>query len=161
MANLEVSELLANSFEPKRKFRWVLSINGIEAFLLKTAMRPHVVFEETVIDYINQKRYVSGKGAWEPITIVLHDPIAPSASQKVMEWIRLNWENTTGRMGYASMYKQNINLKMLDGQGSIVEDWTLQGAWISDANFGDLDYSVNDNADITVNIRFDQAVLNF
>ena len=33
---LEVNQMLADSFEPKRKFRWVLAINGIDAFGLNT-----------------------------------------------------------------------------------------------------------------------------
>lgn len=158
---LTTQQLLADNYEPKRKFRWVLAINGIDAFTAKTAARPQVVFDETVIDYVNQKRYVSGKGTWQPISLTLYDPIVPSASQKVTEWIRLNWENVTGRMGYAQFYKKTINLKMLDGPGAVVEDWELQGAWIQDANYGDLDYSVSDPAEIALTIRFDQAILLF
>lgn len=95
---LESQSLLADSFEPKRKFRWIIAINGIDAFTAKTATRPELSFEETVIDFINQKRYLSGKGTWSPISLTLHDPIVPSAAQKVMEWVRLDWENLTGRM---------------------------------------------------------------
>lgn len=123
---LEVQQMLADSFEPKRKFRWVIAINGIDAFTAKTSSRPQLTFDETVIDYINQKRYLSGKGTWSPMSLTLHDPIVPSASQKVMEWIRLDWENLTGRMGYAQFYKKTINLKMLDPVGAVVEDWELQ-----------------------------------
>jgi len=158
---LSVQQLLADSYEPKRKNRWVIAINGIDAFTAKTASRPQVVFDETVIDYINQKRYISGKGAWQPLSLSLYDPIVPSASQKVMEWIRLNWENVTGRMGYAQFYKKTINLKMLDPVGAVVEDWELQGCWVQDANFGDLDYSVSDLADISLVLRYDQAVLQY
>lgn len=158
---LSVQQLLADAFEPKRKFRWILAINGIDAFTAKTASRPQLVFDETVIDYINQKRYLSGKGTWQALNLSLYDPIAPSAAQKVMEWIRTDWENVTGRMGYAQFYKKTINLKLLDPTGSVVEDWELQGAWIQDANFNDLDYSVSDPVEISLVLRFDQAVLQF
>lgn len=158
---LETSDLLAQRWEPKRKFRWIMSIDGIDAFTLKTAMRPSVVFDETVIDYINVKRYVSGKATWQPITITLHDPIVPSAAQKVMEWMRLNFENTTGRMGYAQFYKKEINLKLLDPVGAVVENFRLEGAWAQEINFGDLDYSTSDDVEISVTIRFDQAYLLF
>src|SRR5258708_39055411 len=96
---LEVSQLLANTYEPKRKFRWLLAIDGIDAFVLKTAARPQFTAEETVIDYINAKRYVSGKFAWNPIAITMNDPVATSAAQKIMDWVRLNYEPLTGRMG--------------------------------------------------------------
>lgn len=156
---LEVQQLLANNAEPKRKFRWVVAIGGIDAFTLKTATRPQLVFDETVIDYINVKRYLAGKPTWQSINLTLWDPIVPSASQKVMEWIRLCFENVSGRMGYASFYKKEINIKLLDPVGAVVEDWLLQGAWIQDANWNDLDYSVSDPVDISLVLRFDQAIL--
>ncbi len=158
---LSVQQMLADTYEPKRKFRWIIAINGIDAFTAKVASRPQVVFDETVLDYINQKRYLSGKGTWQALNLTLYDPIVPSASQKVMEWIRLDWENVTGRMGYAQFYKKTINLKLLDPVGAVVEDWEVQGTWIQDANFNDLDYSVSDAVEIALVLRFDQAVLNF
>lgn len=158
---LSVQQMLADSYEPKRKFRWIIAINGIDAFTAKTASRPQVVFDETVIDYGNQKRYLSGKGTWQALSLTLYDPIVPSASQKVMEWIRLNWENATGRMGYAQFYKKTINLKLLDPVGAVVEDWEMQGTWIQDANFNDLDYAASEAVEIALVLRFDQASLLF
>lgn len=158
---LETGQMLANTYEPKRKFRWFLQIDGIDAFTLKTAARPQMTFDETVIDFINQKRYVAGKQTFNPINITLHDPIAPSAAQKVMTWVRTCYEVLTGRMGYADFYKKNISLKLLDPQGAVVELWDIRGAWIQDTNFGDLDYASSDNTEIQCTIRFDAAVQQF
>lgn len=158
---LDVQALLADTYEPKRKNRWIIAINGIDAFTAKLASRPQVSFDETTIDYVNQKRYISGKGTWGALSLTLIDPIVPSAAQKVMEWVRLDWENVSGRMGYSQFYKKTINLKMLDPVGAVVEDWEIQGAWIQEANFGDLDYSSSDVAEVALTIRFDQAVLQF
>ena len=158
---LEVQQLLADTYEPKRKFRWIMSINGIDAFTLKTATRPQITFEETVIDYVNMKRYLAGKPAWQQMNLTLYDPIVPSAAQKVMEWVRLAFENVTGRMGYAQFYQKTINLKMLDPVGAVVEDWELQNSWIVDANFNDLDYAVSDPVDINLTLRYNQALLLF
>lgn len=158
---LEVQQMLGDSYEPMRKFRWIMAINGIDAFTAKSATRPQLTFGETVIDYINQKRFISGKGTWAPLNLTLYDPILPSASQKVMEWIRLNWENVTGRMGYAAFYQKDITLKLLDGVGAVTQQWTLQRTWIQDANWGDLDYSSDDLVDIALVLRFDQAQLEF
>jgi hypothetical protein len=158
---LEVGSLLANTYEPKRKFRWILQIRGIDAYTLKTAARPQLTFDEVVMDYINTKRYVSGKQTWGPIAITTHDPIAPSAAQKVMDWVRLNYEPLTGRMGYATFYKQDIVLKLLDPQGTVVEYWDIIGAWPQDVNFGDLDYATSDNTEISFTLRFDNAILQY
>ena len=53
---LDTTDLLANNREPKRKFRWILAIDGVDAYTLKTASRPQLTFDETVLDYINTKR---------------------------------------------------------------------------------------------------------
>ena len=77
------------------------------------------------IPFLNTETYVAGKFAWEEITVKFRDPIGPSASQAVMEWIRLCAESVTGRMGYAAGYKKNVDLEMLDPTGVVVEKWIL------------------------------------
>lgn len=158
---IETNTMLANQYEPKRKFRWIMEIDGIDAWTLKTAARPQMTFEETVIDWVNTKRYLSGKGAPSPISITLHDPIAPSAAQKVLIWLRQNYEVQTGRMGYASMYKRDFTLKLLDPQGAVIEQWDIKGAWVQDFNGGELDYASSDVVDITVSLRYDTFIHEF
>lgn len=158
---LETSTMLATTFEPKRKFRWTMEIDGIDAFTLKTGARPQQTFEETVIDYINTKRYVAGKSAYSPLNITLQDPIAPSAAQKAMSWVRLAYEVQTGRMGYAANYKKDWSLKMLDPQGAVIEQWDIKGSWIQDVNFGDVDYASSDNLEVALVIRYDSAIHQF
>jgi len=158
---LEVNQMLANAYEPKRKFRWLLQIDGIDAFTLKTSARPKATFEETVIDYVNTKRYLSGKMSWNPMQVVMYDPIAPSAAMKIMDWLRLNYEAATGRMGYATMYKKDVSLKLLDPYGTVVELWDVKGAWAQDIDWGDLDMASSDATEITFQMRFDNAVLAF
>ena len=37
---LTVSEMLPNKFEPKRNYRWVLAIEGIDSFLINSSWVP-------------------------------------------------------------------------------------------------------------------------
>lgn len=158
---LEVAQLFGDLYEPQRQFRWIMSIDGIDAFMLKTATRPQLAFEDTVIDFVNVKRYVAGKATWEPLTLTLNAPIIPSAAQKVMEWVRLAFESDTGRMGYKTFYQKTFSLKMLDPAGAVCEEWEIVNAWPLSFNMGELDYSVSDLVNITLTIRFDSANLLF
>ena len=158
---LDVQDMLANTFEPKRKFRWLLAIEGVDAFLLKTAARPTISTESITMNYINATRYLASKYTFGEMSVSLHDAIAPSGAQQVMEWIRLGQEHVTQRGGYADFYKRDIQLKMLDPLGSVVELWDIKGAFIQEANFGELAYDDNESADITLTIKFDLAVLQF
>jgi hypothetical protein len=62
-------------------------------------------------------------------------------------------------MGYAAGYKKDIELEMLDPTGVVVEKWILQGTFITNADFGSLEYSDDEIADITVTLRMDRCIL--
>ena len=104
---------------------------------------------------------IKGKSNWTDITITLYDPIVPSGAQSVMEWIRSGHESITGRDGYADFYKKNIDFYMLGPVGDKVEQWKLVGAFISSAEFGDVDWSSNEPVMITLTITYDYAILEF
>lgn len=158
---LDVQDMLPSPWEGKRNYRWILAIEGVDAFLLKSAARPTVNFEEVAIHWINGIRYLAGKPAFETMTITLHDPIAPSATQQVMEWIRLCHEHVSQRGGYADFYKRDLQLKMLDPMGAVVEHWDVKGAWVQNANWGELAYDDQEVATVTCVIRYDLAVAQF
>ena len=158
---LDPSEIMFTPFEPKTKNRYIMYIEGIPAYLIKTANRPTIAFEVIELDHINVKRFVKGKGSWEELEITLYDPVVPSAAQAVMEWVRLSHESVTGRDGYSDFYKKDVTINVLGPVGDKVEEWTLKGTQIQSANFGDLDWSVSEPADITLTLRYDYAILQF
>jgi hypothetical protein len=160
-----MSDLLLKAplqFEPLRKNRWVMrfpSDLGISEWMLKSAARPTINQREVELQFLNTSTWVAGRYTWDPIQVVLRDFIAPSSSQAVMEWIRLCSESVTGRQGYAAGYKRDLELEMLDPTGVCVQKWVLKNSWITVANFGNLDYSDDEVADITGTLRMDYAVL--
>ena len=161
MATLDPSEIMFTPFEPKTKNRFIMYIEGVPAYLIKTANRPQIQFEEIVLDRINVKRYIKGKGAWQPIDITLYDPVVPSAAQSVMEWVRLGHESVTGRDGYSDFYKKDVTFNMLGPVGDIVEEWKLVGTYIETADFGPMDYASSEPAEITLTLKYDYAILQF
>ena len=158
---LEPQDIMFTPFEPKLKNRFIMQIGGINAYLIKTANRPQIQFDEVILEHMNVTRYVKGKGRWQPIDITLYDPVVPSAAQQVMEWIRLSHESITGRDGYADFYKKNVTFNLLDPVGAVVEEWELKGCYIQSANFGDLAFDTSDPVEITMTLRYDYAVLKF
>ena len=158
---LQVSDMLPNKFEPKRKFRWVFAIEGLDSFLMKTAARPNITIAEQEVPFMNSTRYMAGKAKFEAISVTLYDPIAPSGAQQVMEWVRTHFESVSGRSGYADFYKRDCQLKLLDAVGTVVELWDIKGCFLESAGFGDLDYGSEDPAEISLTIRFDNCVLQY
>jgi hypothetical protein len=138
-----------------------MQIDGIPAYVIKTAGKPSMDQGEVVLDHINVQRYVKGKTVWEALDITLYDPIVPSAAQAVMEWVRLHHESATGRDGYSSFYKKDITLRQLSPLGEVIEEWILHGTYIKSAKFGDLDWSAEEPVEISLSLRYDWAFLNF
>ena len=58
---LSVTVMLPNKFEPKRSYRWVLAIEGIDSFLVASTNRPSIQLGEKKIDFINSYRMIGGK----------------------------------------------------------------------------------------------------
>ena len=158
---LSFDKIFYTNFEPKLANRFIMKIDDIPSFMIKTANRPKLESEVVELDHINLKRKIKGKSNWTDITITLYDPIVPSGAQSVMEWIRSGHESITGRDGYADFYKKNIDFYMLGPVGDKVEQWKIVGAWISSAEFGDVDWSSNDPVMITLTLTYDYAILEF
>ena len=138
-----------------------MEINGIESYIIKTASRPTFTSEVVELDHINVKRKIKGKSTWDDINITLYDPIVPSGAQQVMEWVRSSHESLTGRDGYAAFYKKDITFYLLGPVGDKVEQWTLKGAFITQANFGELDWASNDPLSIELTLTYDYAILEY
>ncbi len=153
--------MLPNRFEPKRKNRFILMIEGIDAYIIKTANRPSITTEPVEIPFINSRRYVAGATKFNTLALTLHDPIAPSGAQQVMEWVRLHFESVSGRAGYADFYKRDIQLKMLDPIGTVIELWDIRGAFITEATFGELSYEAGDLTEISLTLQYDNCVLQY
>lgn len=158
---LDVTSMIGNVFEPKRRNRWVLMIEGIDSYIIKTAARPTYTTEEIELPFINSRRYLAGTTKFETMTVTLHDPIAPSGAQQIMEWIRLHYESISGRAGYADFYKRDIQLKMLDPVGTVIELWDIKGAFITNAAFGELSYEDGTLTEISLTLRYDNCALQF
>ena len=149
-------------YEPKRDNRWILrfpSSLGINEWYVESTSRPKLKIASVAIPFLNTETYVAGRFNWEEISVKFRDPIGPSASQAVMEWIRLCAESVTGRMGYAAGYKKNVDLEMLDPTGVAVEKWILQGCFLTEVKFGEVGYDKDDIMTIDATLRPDRCIL--
>ena len=149
-------------YEPKRQNRFILRFDstlGINEWFVESTGRPSIDIKGVEIPFLNTSTFVSGRFTWGPVTVKFRDPIGPSASQALMEWVRLCAESVTGRMGYAAGYKKNIDLELLDPTGVVVEKWILEGCFLLGYDGGSLSYSSDGIAKITCQMRMDRCIL--
>jgi hypothetical protein len=148
-------------YEPKRKNRFIMSFNdlGINEWYVESTSRPSLTINSTAIDFLNTETYVAGKYEWGEISVTFRDPIGPSASQALMEWVRLHAESVTGRMGYAAGYKRDIFLSLLDPTGVVIEKWVLKNTFLTKVDFQGLSYAEDGLVTIQASLRPDYCVL--
>jgi hypothetical protein len=130
-------------YELKRENRFFLQFPtelNIESWLVHMVKRPEYKSNNVEIPYFNTKFHVIGQYTWSEFEIEFIDPIGPSTSQKLMEWVRLHSESLTGRQGYAAGYKKDLVLVAADPVGFTVEKWVMYQCQIIGADFGNNTY---------------------
>mgnify|MGYP001291169086 FL=1 len=157
---------------PKLKYRFRASFENFGVSTPRTEMtkqimnitRPAVTFEENMIDIYNSKVYLVGKHTWDPITVNLRDDVNGAVSKLAGEQVQKQFdfmEQSSAASGID--YKFITRFEILDGGNgantpNVLETWELYGCFIQNVNYNELDYASQDPANITMSIRFDNAV---
>ena len=161
MPVLNPNEIMFTAFEPKVQNRFLMTIQGVPAYLVHKVKFPDINLNSIKVDHINVYRKIKGKAEWQDMTMNLYDPVTPSGEQVVMEWVRLSHESVTGRDGYSDFYKKDIDFYMLGPVGDKIEQWKIKGAFIQQANFGDVSFDSNEPATIELTLSYDYAILEY
>lgn len=161
MPTLDPNEIMFTAFEPKVTNRFIMYIDGIPSYMVKSVTSPSFTDGVIKLDHINTYRKIRGKREWQNMTLNLYDPITPSGAQAVMEWARLGYESVTGRAGYADFYKKDVTLNMLGPVGDIVGEWIIKGAFVVSSNFGAYNWSTDEAINVELALAMDYCVLNF
>ena len=158
---------------PKLKFRFRLSFinfgvsQGQTIELTKQVQdvkRPTLSMEPITIDVYNSKVYLAGKPSWETITIMLRDDAGGNVSKLVGEQIQKQFdfqEQSSAASGID--YKFVTQFEVLDGgngtnEPQVLETWEIYGCFLSEVNYGDMNYGSSEVVTIAMTIKFDNAV---
>ncbi len=157
---------------PKLKYRFRASFENFGISTPRTEMtkqvmnitRPAVTFEESMIEIYNSKVYLAGKHTWDPITVNLRDDVNGGVTKLCGEQIQKQFdfmEQSSASSGID--YKFVTRFELLDGGNganapSVLETWELYGCFVQNINYNDLDYASQEPVQITMSIRFDNAV---
>jgi hypothetical protein len=171
--NMGLDKLGYNSSVFKRKFRWTMEFQNvcyagitIPPSYVKSGNRPSITIAEQEINYLNGKMYIPGKADLEAAEFVYYDVASADAAQAIAPlfvWLSTVYDITnakqlrqSSRMGGAagSYSAQRGVLVMYDGCGAPIDSFTYLDPWPTNINFGDLDYSNNEECTITLSIRY-------
>ena len=152
--------------DPKRSFRYILILNNIPTFFVRTSGKPSFAISNIPHQYMQHTFNFPGKMTWNTISVTLVDPVIPDATAKVIKILQASGYAIPGTDSEAriSFTKREATaalgtpqISQLDAKGREIEKWTLINAWIESAKFGDLSYSDEKMLEITMVLRYDFA----
>ena len=158
-----------SELDPKRRYRFILNIGNIPVWVIKTANKPKVNINTIEHTFLNHTFKYPGRATWEPISVTLVDPLDPDMAKTMLERIVASGyqyptdENKRATISKKASVQQGligVSISQIDGEGNIIETWTLTNPWVSSVDFGGaLDYTSDDMQEITMEIVYDYAVL--
>lgn len=163
MPVIDSNEIFFTQFEPKVKNRFILYMDGVPSYMINKVGGISLDQGEIQINHINTLFKVKGgRSKWGDLTLGLYDPITPSGTLAVMEWVRLHHESVTGRDGYSDFYKRDLTIAILGPVGDIVSEWVAKGAFIKSFKAPDYDWSSDSEASqIELNLSVDYMVMEY
>jgi hypothetical protein len=129
-----------------------------------TTDRPQLEFDQVQLDRYNSRAWVAGKHSWQPLNMTFEDDIGGEVTQIIQEQLEKQQALiapgsgrvlNTARAGQD--YKFAIRLDMLDGDIGVIESWAIEGCFLANVNYGDLDYSTGEAVKISLTVRYDHA----
>jgi hypothetical protein len=164
--------------DPKRKFNFDISITGqnkaIQNYYVKTCTKPSFTVNAAEHNYLNHTFYYPGRVTWNDVSLTFVDPgttgdAASESTSAGLVSILLGMgynppssadtqaEKKTISKSKAVTALGDVNIRQLDEEGDILDEWVLINAWITEVNFGDLDYTSDDLVEVTCTIKYDFA----
>ena len=157
---------------PKLKYRFRASFEnfGVSADRVELTKqvvdikRPSVSFSPITLDVYNSKVYLQGKPEWQETSVNFRDDAGGNVARLVGEQIQKQFDFLEQASAVSGAdYKFILRFEVLDGGNgaatpNVLETWELYGCFISNADYGDLNYSTNDPAMIALTIRYDNAI---
>ena len=160
--------------DPKRKFRFKVSVSGLTdsdmgpiVWWAKTAAKPSFTIASAEHKYLNHTFYYPGSVTWNDVAITMVDPQDPDVAKLLAELVANGGYHPPTTAGdFATMTKASaasalgtVTVIAIDGAGLEIESWELNNAWITDLKFGDLEYGGDDLTEVSMTLKYDWATL--
>ena len=157
---------------PKLKYRFRVEFQNFGVSTPRTELtkqvmdftRPSVSFEQIDIPIYNSTIKLAGKYSWGDITCNLRDDASGAVTKLVGEQLQKQLDFAEQASASSGIdYKFVTQFQVLDGgnganEPQVLETWEIYGCYLSEVNYGDMNYGTSEPATIAMTIRFDNAV---
>ena len=128
------------------------------------ATRPTVSFDPMTLDIYNSKVYLAGKHTWDTVTLSLRDDVTGKVQKLVGEQLQKQFDFFEQSSAAAGLdYKFTQKIEILDGgnganEVGVLETWELYGCFLTNVDYGTLNYANNDAVQVALTIQYDNAI---
>jgi hypothetical protein len=157
---------------PKLKYRFRVEFQNFGVITPRTELtkqvmdftRPQVSFEEITVPIYNSTIKLAGKHSWGDITCNLRDDASGAVSKLVGEQLQKQLDFAEQASAASGIdYKFTTQFEVLDGGNgtdapTVLETWEIYGCFLSEVNYGDMNYGTSEAATIAMTIKFDNAI---
>lgn len=154
--------------QPKLKYRFrvrFLNFGGIGNQATALTLNadsveiPSLSQDSQEVHAYNSRAYYAGKHSWGTSRVVLRDDVTNTVTRNVaaQEQRQLDHYNQTGYRS-ATDYKFTMLIEVMDGgNDAVLEQWTLEGCFLTNVEYGDMNYSDSGYKTITLTVRPDNC----
>ena len=157
---------------PKRQYRFLVTIGNLPngaTWYAKKATKPAFTISSIKHNYLNHTFYYPGRVEWQPVTVTLVDPVQPDAVANTLSMIAASGYNlptsiattpdqtTTISKAGSIAALGGVFIEQIDNAGNRIEQWSLNGAFITDVSYSELDYSSDELMEVTLKFQYDWA----
>ena len=97
--------------EPKRKFRWLLSVGGVPYYTIKKVNRPTYEIAEAEHKFINHTFYFPGRVTYNTVSFTIVDTASPDAAETLKQMLYAS--------GYALPKDENVATQTITKHGGV------------------------------------------
>ena len=164
------------NMDPKRQFRFYLRFPTlgqglrIPQYVIKTVTKPKVTITSVPHTYLDHQFNYPGRVNWDPVTLTLVDPGTNEEDMATTLMNKLGFSGyafPTNPDDFSSMSKAKastavgrVSIVQVDANGDDTEVWTLVNPFLTNIDFGSLDYSSDELSEVSIELTYDWAVLN-
>lgn len=159
--------------EPKRGFRFIVQIGTQVVWWAKQVSTPSFDVGEVEHSFLGNKYYFPGKVSWSEVSLTLVDPISPDAVALTNQYLidsgymipvnaddESQWK-TISKSKATNVGLENIDIQVVNADGTIIEHWELKNPFIKSVKYGDLSYEDDALRTVELGIRYDWATCDF
>lgn len=147
------------SHAPSLQFRFKLVSNRLPnaQIYCKAATQPSVNNNPVRADFLNYYIKYKGKTEWNDITLTCYTYEGITA-QEVYDYFNDKHQTIEFAIDYRNfIYKHNLDLFILNPLGEDAAKWTMKGAFISQCDWGSVDWGSDAPIELKLTIVYDYA----